>query len=215
MPTVFAHLNIFFSGIAVTLSLTAIAGMLSLAGGLVIAVMRISPVPVLRTLGAVYVEIFRNTPLTIQFFFVAFVLPSLGVSLSYFIFAVIALSVYYTAFFAEAIRAGCNGVAIGQAEAARSIGLTFFGALRLVVLPQALRTVIPPLINVFIALVKSTAIASAFGVAELLTVTEQFANDHSRDVLPALFMTACFYLAITIPAGLVAAHIERRMAFAR
>ncbi|WP_438390365.1 amino acid ABC transporter permease [Caballeronia sp. DA-9] len=178
MPTVFAHLNVFFGGVAVTLSMTAIAGVLSIAGGLLVAVMHIYPVPTLRTLGIVYVEIIRNTPLTIQFFFVVFMLPSLGVSLSYFIFAVIALSVYYTAFFAEAIRAGCNRVAIGQAEAARSIGLTFFGALRLVVLPQALRTVIPPLINVFIALVKSTAIASAFGVAELLTVTEQFANDH-------------------------------------
>lgn len=144
-----------------------------------------------------------------------FVLPQLGVRFSYFTFAIIALSVYYTAFFAEALRSGFNSVAVGQSEAARAIGLTFLGTLRLIVLPQALRTVIPPLINVVIALIKSTAIASAFGVPELLTQMEHLANAESNAVLTILAATACLYLVVTIPAGLLAARIEKKVSFSR
>ena len=93
--------------------------------------------------------------------------------------------------------------------------LAFFNALRLVIFSQAVRCVIPPLINVFIALVKSTAVASAFGVPELLTMMEQLVNAESNAVFPLLIATALFYLAITIPAGLLASYVEKRVAFNR
>lgn len=215
MSVVFDNMHYFVAGLSLTLQLTLISGVIALLAGLVVTTMRVSPVPAFRGAAMVYVEIVRNTPITIVFFFAAFVLPQLGVRLPYFTFAVIALSVYYTAFFAEALRSGFNSVAVGQAEAARSIGLTFSGVLFLVVLPQALRSSVPPLINVVIALVKSTAVASAFGVPELLTQMEHLANAESNAVLMILAATACIYLLITIPAGILATHIERKVAFAR
>jgi glutamate transport system permease protein len=213
MHAVLSNLNEFLVGLRVTLLLTVLSGCIALTGGVLLAAARVSPVPILRYAATAYVEVVRNMPLTIVFFFVAFVLPQLGVRFSYFTFAVIALSVYYIAFFCEAVRSGINSVGVGQAEAARSIGLPFLDSLREIVLPQALRTVIPPLINVFIALIKSTAVASAFGVAELLTTGEHLANAESNAVLWILAATACFYLILTIPAGLFSAYLERKVAF--
>ncbi len=215
MQAVIENLPIFWSGIRVTLWLVLFSGILSLLLGTLITVMRVSPIPALRGFVMAYVEIVRNMPTTVVFFFAAFVLPQLGFSFSYFTFAVIALTVYYTAFFSEAIRSGLNAVNIGQAEAARAIGLTFLQALRLVIFAQALRCVVPPLINVFIALIKSTAVASAFGVPELLTMMEQLVTAESNAVFPILIATALFYLAITLPAGLLASYIEKRVAFNR
>jgi glutamate transport system permease protein len=209
------NLDVFLLGVRTTLALALLSGFLALVIGVALATLRVSPVPVFRAAGATYVEVFRNTPSTILFFFAAFVLPQLGVHFSYFTFAVIALTAYYAAFFCEAVRSGINSVALGQAEAARSIGLTFGASMRVVVLPQALRSTIPLLINVFIALVKSTAVASAFGVNELLAGMQNLVTAEGQAVFAILIATGLFYLAITIPAGLLATHLERRLAFAR
>jgi glutamate transport system permease protein len=149
------------------------------------------------------------------FFFSAFVLPQFGVHLSYFSFAVIALVSYYVPLFCEAVRSGINSVPIGQAEAARSIGLPYGDVLRFVVLPQALRSCIPPIVNVVIALVKNTAVAAAFGVSESLATMQQLANQESSAVMSVLIATALIFLAVTIPMGLIASYIERRSAFSR
>lgn len=211
MTVITSHFDVFWSGIVITLKLVAISASCSLLAGILLAGLRISPVPSFRKAGTIYVEIVRNTPLTIVFFFSAFVLPQLGVSLSYFTFAAIALTVYYAAFNCEAIRAGFNAVPFGQAEAARAIGLGFFGSLKEIVLPQAIRNVIPPLVNVFISLIKSTAVASAFGVAELLTMMEHLVNTESDAVLPIMATTAALYLAITLPAGVISRALERKV----
>ncbi|TRX74840.1 amino acid ABC transporter permease [Pseudomonas mangiferae] len=213
MSAVLDNLPIYVTGLAWTLLLTLIAGSVSLLAGTLLAAARISPVPLLRAGGALYVHVLRNTPITIVFFFAAFVLPQLGISLSYFTFAVIALSLYYTAFFCEAVRAGINAVSPGQAEAARAIGLGFGQTLCHVILPQALRSVVPPLINVLIALIKSTAVASAFGVAELLSNAEALANAESNAVLWVLGATCLFYLLLTVPAGLLASYLEAKLVF--
>jgi glutamate transport system permease protein len=177
--------------------------------------MRVSPVPTLRAAGATYVELVRNTPLTVVFFFVVFVLPQLDILLPYFTFAVIALTVYHAAFFCEAVRSGINAVGVGQAEAARSIGLTFGQSLRLVVLPQAFRTVIPPLINVVIALIKNSSIAAAFGVIELTATGTRLANANGDAVIAVLAGVAVCYLILTLPSGWLAGRVERRLAVAR
>lgn len=212
MSAVIANIPVFLAGIQYTVALVAVSSILSVALGCAFAAMRISPIPPMRTTAYIYVEVIRNTPITIIFFFCAFVLPKFGVTLPYFTFAIMALVLYYAAFFSEAIRSGFNSIPVGQAEAARAIGLTFTKSLRYVVFPQAFRFVIPPLINVFIALIKSTAVASAFGVPELLTMTEQLANSESNAVLSILAASALIYLLMTIPAGFVSAHFERKVA---
>jgi glutamate transport system permease protein len=207
------NIDVFWHGILTTLALSAlsIAGALPL--GILVAVFRVSPVGGFRLLSAIYVEIVRNTPLPVVFFFSAFVLPQFGVHFSFFTFAVIALIAYYVPLFCEAIRSGINAVSVGQAEAARSIGLPYSDCLRFVILPQALRNCIPPLVNVVIALIKNTALASAFGVAESLAAMEQVANQESSAVISVLIATALIYLAATIPLGLFASYVERRARF--
>jgi glutamate transport system permease protein len=209
------NLGPLWQGFQVTLELTVLSSLLALAIGTVLAALRVSPVPTLRAAGTAYVQIVRNTPLTVVFFFVVFVLPQVDIRLPFFAFAVIALTVYHAAFFCEAVRSGINAVAVGQTEAARSIGLTFGQSLRLVVLPQALRTVIPPLISVVIALAKNSSIAAAFGVVELTAVGLRLANANAADVIPLLLGVSVCYLLITLPSGWLASVLERRLAVLR
>ena len=200
----------FWAGFQVTLLLLVVSGVLALILGTVIAAMRISPVAALRGFAAFWTEIARNTPLTLIFFFTAFVMPMLGVRLPYVLLAFIALTYYTSPFVAEALRSGINGVPIGQAEAARSIGLGFSQTVSLVVLPQAFRMTVPPLINVFIALTKNTSVAGGFFVVELFATTRQLANDNGNIVLPILFTAAALYLVVTVPLGLAAGQLEKR-----
>jgi glutamate transport system permease protein len=209
------NLDAYRQGFLTTLTLTVLASVLALALGTLLAAMRVSPVPTLRGAGTAYVEIVRNTPLTVVFFFAVFVLPQLDIGLSFFAFAVIAVTVYHAAFFCEAVRSGINAVGVGQTEAARSIGLTFTQSLRLVILPQALRTVVPPLINVVIALTKNTSIAAAFGVVELTAVGTRLANANADAVLAVLAGVAACYLVLTLPSGWLAGRLERRVAVTR
>jgi glutamate transport system permease protein len=209
------NLDAYRQGFVTTLALTVLSSVLALAIGTLLAAMRVSPIPTLRAAGATYVALVRNTPLTVVFFFAVFVLPQLGIRLSFFQFAVIAVTVYHAAFFCEAVRSGVNAVGVGQAEAARSIGLTFTQSLRLVILPQAFRTVIPPLINVVIALTKNTSIAAAFGVVELTAVGTRLANANGDAVIAILAGVALCYLVLTLPSGWLAGQLERRVAVAR
>jgi glutamate transport system permease protein len=209
------NLDAYREGFVTTLELSALSSVLALVLGTLLAAMRVSPVPTLRAAGATYVELVRNTPLTVVFFFVVFVLPQLDILLPYFTFAVIALTGYHAAFFCEAVRSGINAVGVGQAEAARSIGLTFGQSLRLVVLPQAFRTVIPPLINVVIALIKNSSIAAAFGVIELTATGTRLANANGDAVIAVLAGVAVCYLILTLPSGWLAGRVERRLAVAR
>jgi glutamate transport system permease protein len=215
VDVVLDNLDAFRQGFVTTLTLAVLSTALALLLGTLLAAMRVSPVPTLRAAGATYVEIVRNTPLTLVFFFAVFVLPQLDIRLSFFAFAVLALTVYHAAFFCEAVRSGINAVGVGQAEAARSIGLTFTQSLRLVVLPQAFRTVVPPLINVVIALTKNTSIAAAFGVFELTAVATRLASENSQAVIAVFLGAAVCYLALTLPSGWLAGWLERRVAVAR
>lgn len=215
MDAVLDNADLYWRGFQTTLSLAVFSGGIALVLGTLLGAFRVSPIPPLRGLGAFYVETLRNTPLTVVFFFTVFVLPQLGITVPFYVSAVIALSAYTAAFVCEAVRSGVNSVGIGQAEAARSIGLTFPQTLRHVVLPQALRTVIPPLINIFIALTKNTSVAGGFFVAELFGVGRRLSNAFSQDVAWVLLGVALCYLLLTIPSGLLAGVAERKAAFAR
>ncbi len=125
------------------------------------------------------------------------------------------MSLYYGSYFCETVRSGIEGVPDGQIEAARSIGLTFTQVLGTVVLPQALRSMVPALINVEIGLIRTSAIAGAFGVVELFASTKLFAAAHGDAVIWALLMATALYLTLTLSAGLIARLVERRVAFNR
>jgi glutamate transport system permease protein len=210
MEQLWSLMPTFLEGFRVTLLLLAVSGVCALVLGTLIAAMRISPVGALRAFAAFWTEIARNTPLTLVFIFTAFVMPMLGVRLPYILLAFIALTYYTSPFVAEALRSGINGVPVGQAEAARSIGLGFGQTVSLVVLPQAFRMTIPPLINVFIALTKNTSVAGGFFVVELFATTRQLANDNGNIVIQILLTAAVLYLVVTVPLGFLAGQLEKR-----
>lgn len=216
MNALIENLDLIMVGFGRTLMLTLISAVLSLLLGIVLATCRVSPVASLRAFGSLYVNVFRNTPLTLLFFFFIAVFPSMFfVIQSFTVAAIIALSLYTASFVCEAIRSGINSVNVGQAEAARAVGMTFAQTLSLIILPQAIRSVIPPLINVFIALTKNTSVAGGFAVAELFAVGRQLSNSNPSSVIPVLLGVGVFYLVITIPSGQLAGHLERKVAFAR
>lgn len=206
---------LYLQGFGQTLLLLLISGVAAFVIGVIIAGLRISPVPSLRAFATVYTEILRNVPLLLILFFCAFVLPVLGSKLDFFTLALIGLTAYTSPFVAEAVRSGINGVPVGQAEAARSIGLNFGQTVSLIVLPQAGRMVVPPLINVFIALTKNTSVAGAFFVNELFKAAQTATNEFGNLVLVMLLYAALLYLVITVPLGLIAGAIEKRVAVLR
>jgi glutamate transport system permease protein len=216
MDAVIDALPLYWQGFRTTLALTLLSAVIALVLGTVLGGFRVSPVAPLRWFGTTYVELVRNTPLTLVFIFVVFVGPQLGyVPAGFFVPAVIALSVYTAAFVCEAVRSGVNSVGVGQAEAARAVGLTFTQTLRAIILPQAFRTVIPPLINIFIALAKNSSVAGGFFVVELFGLARRLPTTYPADIIPVLIGVGVFYLAITIPAGFLANRVERKVAFAR
>lgn len=216
MSAVLDSMPDYLAGFRMTLYLAVVSGVLSLLLGTVLAACRVSPLRSLRTVGTVLVEAGRNTPLTLVFVFFVFILPAIGIVLPLgAVPAILALTVYTSAFVCEAVRSGINSVGIGQAEAARAIGLGSVRTLWLIVLPQALRSVVPPLINVLIALTKNTSVAAGFAVIELTATGRGLARDYPADVVAVLLGVAAFYLLITIPAGALAGWVERRVVFSR
>jgi glutamate transport system permease protein len=216
MKEITDNLPFFIDGILGTLRICAVAALGSLVLGTIIAIFRVSPVPALQKLGTAWVQFVRNCPLTVVLFFMAFGLPEIGLSASYFTFGVIGLALYTSAFVCEAIRAGVNSVPSGQAEAARAVGFSFGPTLSLVVMPQALRYTVPPMANAMIAMIKNSAIVGAFGVGgELFTVADTLTSSQGLAALPVLTGVVIGYLIIIIPTGLLFGWVERNGAIAK
>lgn len=209
------NIDLFISAFGQTLLISGLAGLLALVLGTILAAMRVSPVPPLRGLATFYVEVFRNTPLTVVFFFIIFGLPQIDTVVSPLPGAVLAVGLYTSAFVCEAIRSGINSISAGQAEAARAIGLTFSQSLREVVLPQAFRTVVPPLGNVWIAMVKNTSIAAGFFIADLSALLPRLANAAADELIATLIGVVIAYLLITLPSAYVVSRLEKRAAILR
>jgi glutamate transport system permease protein len=226
--------DVFANGLWVTIQICLLSGIGALLIGTLAAVLRISPIPPLRAVGTAYVTVFRNMPLTVVSFFVAFGLPQLGsradflripgldvifsrlaIDLPYFRFFIIALSLYTGAFVCEALRAGINAVSPGQAEAARSLGLTFGQNLRYVVLPQAWKYAAVPLGSVLIAMIKNSALGGFFGVSGSLSDAAQvLTSQEGLPVIPVFIGISVGYLLLTIPMGILVDRIELRRAVA-
>ena len=208
------HLGDYVDGVWVTVELTVLSFTIAFLIGVVIATFRVSPVPPLRMAGAVWVETLRNTPLAVLMFLFFFGLTKAGINYSGFTSAIIVLSAYTSTFVAETVRAGINTVARGQAEAARSLGLTFGQSVGLVVMPQALRGVVAPLGSVFIALIKNSSIASIIAVADLTAVAEGLNNTFDQPI-PIFVGAAIAYVGLAVPAGLAVGVLERKVAIRR
>ncbi|MEV7869932.1 amino acid ABC transporter permease [Streptomyces sp. NPDC088124] len=197
-----------------TLELTVYASLLALALGFVMASFRVSPVRSLRAFGTVWVTVLRNTPLTLLFFAVVLGLPRFGLVLPFQLFAVLALGCYTSAFICEVLRSGINTVHKGQGEAARSLGMSFGQTLGDIVLPQAFRTVIPPVGSTLIALAKNSAIAGAFSVTELLG-TYKVLSERGYNIVWSFVWIAVGYLIITLAISALFHLMERRWGVAR
>ncbi len=215
MEALLDNLPQLLEGFLRTIELTALAAIGALVLGTLLAAMRVSPVPSLRLAGAAYVNTVRNTPLVIVFAFVFFALPRLEIRFSFFQFAVLALSVYTAGFVCEAVRSGVNAIPTGQAEAARAVGMTFGQSLTTVVLPQAFRTVVPPLGNILIALTKNTSIAAAFAGVEATAVFDDLVRDNPDAIYALFFGVAAGYVLIVLAISGVFRLIERRVVVLR
>jgi glutamate transport system permease protein len=210
------NLALLWDGFLTTLALAVLSGICALVIGTLLTAMRVSPVAPLRGAATFYVEIFRNTPLTVVFFFLAFGIVEIDLQFpTRFITAVAALSLYTAAFVSEALRSGINSVPPGQAEAARALGLDFRQTLTSIVLPQAFRTVVPPLGNVWIALAKNTSIAAGFAVTELSAVLVRLSNQNADKLIAVFLSIVGAYLVITLPSAWLIGVIERRTAILR
>ncbi|MDQ6781982.1 MAG: amino acid ABC transporter permease [Actinomycetota bacterium] len=214
MNVVVDNLSRFLSGALVTVELTVVAFLGAFVIGLVVAAFRVSPVLPLRAAGTLFVDVVRNIPLAVHFVLFFFAFPKVGITFPPLTSAFVVLAVYHGSFAAETIRAGINTVPQGQTEAARALGFTFPSVLGRVVLPQALRAVVPPLGNLFIALTKNSSLAYTISVVELTGVADKVANDTARPI-PAFLGTAAGYLILTLPSAFIVRRLERRLAVRR
>lgn len=209
------------NGLALTLYISIVSYFFALIFGLIAGLMRVSSNQILYTIGTLYVEVIRGIPLLVLIFYIFYVIGpilanSFGERLA-FIFrdeaseAIIALSVGYGAYLAEVFRAGIESISRGQMEAARSLGMSSFQAMRYVILPQAIRTVLPPLGNDFISMLKDSALTSAIGVKELTLLTRN-RGAATFQYLNYYTVAAFLYLVLTLGLSLVVRYIERRFA---
>lgn len=209
-----------------TIKLTAISAVLALIWGTILAGMRVSPVPAMRWFATAYVNVVRNTPLTLVVLFCSIGLyQTMGVSLAAedsnfissnnFRLAILGFTLYTACFVCETLRSGFNTVPIGQAEAARALGLPFATVFATIVLPQAFRSVIVPLGSVLIALTKNTTIASVIGVAEASLLMKGTIEGHADQLFAIFGIFALGFMILTLPVGLVFGYLGKRLAVQR
>lgn len=210
MQVLLDNADILLRAFGLTLTLVVVVSILSMLFGTVLAAMRVSPIGVLNKAGAVYVTVFRNNPLLVLLLLVVFGLPKLGIQMSYFNMNVLALTLYTSPFVCEALRSGVNSIPIGQAEAARSIGLGFSQTMTNVVLPQSFRAVVPPLASVLIAMTKNTSLVSIFGLLDATARMKGLLNDHPSQLWWIFGGIALGYVIIVEMISVGAALLERR-----
>ena len=202
--------DLFFEGLLVTLQLTVLSFLFAMLVGTVMAIVRISPIAPLRAVGLIYVDIFRNVPLLSLIIVVVYALPEIGLMWSYNNSVIISMSLVGGAFICESLRAGINSVPAGQIEAARSLGLGFTGTVRYVVLPQAFRSMVQPLVTTFIGIFLSSSLAGTVGVMDL-TATVTYINNREARGLMTFMVAAIIYLVISLGAGAVGDRLERKL----
>ncbi|RBP99543.1 amino acid ABC transporter permease [Bifidobacterium xylocopae] len=207
----------------VNIELTLWAALFSLVLGVILVVMRIAPVSSMRLVASVYVEFFQNMPLTIiMVFMVLGAFAQLKLSFSdvfaanFFWLAVIGLSLYTAAFVCESLRSGINTVPLGQAEAARALGLSFTQSAGQIILPQAFRGSVAPLGNTFIALLKNSTVAAAASVAtESSSLMSEMIEFHANSIVAIFLIFALGYVILVLPIGALTTFLSNKLAVRR
>ena len=207
----------------VNIELTLWSTLFSTILGVILVMMRISPIPSLRTVAGIYVELFKNLPLTIiMVFMVLGAYAQLKLTFSdtfstnFFWLAVTGLSLYTAAFVCESLRSGINTVPLGQAEAARALGLNFTQAAVQIILPQTFRDSVAPLGNTFIALLKNSTVAAAASVAtETSTMMSEMIEYHADQIVLIFLIFAFGYVILIIPIGMLTTYLSNKLAVRR
>ncbi len=206
------YLPLLLRGAVVTVELSVLAMALAVIAGLVIVLVRLYAITPLRWLARAYVEVIRGTPLLIQLFLIYYGLPEIGIRLNPFVAGIVGLGLNYAASESENYRAGIQSIPRGQTEAAQALGMSRWQALRHVVLPQALRVVIPPVTNDFIAMFKDSSIVSVITMVELTKVYGMLAMS-TYDYIGLGLMTAAIYFALSYPASIFADRLEKKLSY--
>jgi len=206
---VFDHWDRYMDGLINTIQVSIIALIGSFLLGAVIAIFRIAPFKPLNWFGTAYVEVIRNIPLLIVVFFFYLGLPSLGITLDGFVSGTLGLTVYTAAFIAEAIRAGIQAVPTGQTEASRATGLSYIQTMLHIILPQAIKIVLPAIGNQFINLVKNSSILAVVAGMDLMYYADLINSDTFLPLTVYTFV-ALFYLVLTVPLSYAVLYMERR-----
>ncbi|WP_253735740.1 amino acid ABC transporter permease [Paenibacillus sp. FJAT-26967] len=211
LSVIVEHWDRYIEGFGNTVLVSLLSLVLSFLLGALIAVLRISPIKILRIVSAAYVEFVKNIPLLLIIFFFYYGSSELGLSLDGFTAGTIGLTIYTSAFIAEAIRAGILAVPKGQTEAARSSGLTYGQTMIHIVLPQAIKIVVPPLGNQFLNLIKNSSILGVIAGMDLMYFGDLI-NSDTLDTVNVYIGVALFYLVLTVPLSFGVRYLEKRMA---
>lgn len=205
-----AHLKFLLQGLLVTLEVAFISIVLSFIFGIVIGVIRYTKIPVFSQLLAVLVETIRNLPLLLIIFFTYFALPEVGLKLDKLYAAISALVIFESAMLSEIVRSGLQSIDKGQIEAARSSGLTYGQTLWYIILPQALRRMVPPIVSQFISLLKDTSLAIVISLPELMNHAQIINGRNVNFVIPIFILVAFMYFIVNYSLSLVSRRLEYR-----
>lgn len=205
-----AHLKFLLEGFVVTLEVAFLSICFSFLIGIVIGVLRYSRIPFISPLLAVGVETIRNLPLLLIIFFTYFALPEVGFKLDKFYAAILALVIFESAMLSEIVRSGLNSIEKGQIEAARSSGLTYTQTLWHIVLPQALRRMVPPIVGQFISLLKDTSLAVVIALPELMNHAQIINGQNVNYVIPIFLLVAVMYFVVNYSLSLVSRKLEHK-----
>jgi putative glutamine transport system permease protein len=207
-----ATLRSLMEGLLVTLEVAASAIVLSFVIGIVLGILRYTKLPVLSQLAVLYIEVMRNLPLLLIIFFGYFGLRDMGIDLPVTMAAIAGLTVFTSALIAEIVRSGLNSVERGQIEAARAQGFTYVQTLWYIILPQALKRMIPPLVSQFITLVKDTSLAVVISLQEIMHNAQIVYNKYVNATIPLLVLVAFIYFTINYSLSRMSRYLEKRLA---
>ena len=206
----------YIEALLMTWKLTLFSSIIAFILGIAITVMRVSPVKPLRIFGDLYVHIFRNIPGAALLIVLVYALPYLNIILSYYVCVLTATSLIPSAFCSEYLMAGMNTIDVGQIEAARSLGFTFFKTIRLIIIPQALRSSVLPLTNLVVATMLTTALASQVPMNPTdLTGLVAYINTHAVGGITAFLISAFFYCATAVVIGQIGNRIDKKVRIIR
>ncbi|MCP0887240.1 amino acid ABC transporter permease [Ligilactobacillus sp. WILCCON 0076] len=207
----FVNMRFLFEGLAVTLEVSVISIIFSFIFGLIFGVIRYIEVPYFSAVVGFIIDIIRNLPLLLIIFFTYFAIPELGIRMTPMSASIVALVVFESMMLAEVVRSGIQAVDSGQMEGARANGLTYFQAMRYIILPQALTKMIPPLVSQFISLIKDTSLATIIVLPELLYHAQIVYSQNTTYMLPMYVMIALMYFVVCYILSLAARYLERRL----